>query len=156
MPVLSITMPFDGERELRAALAVLTVIDLMQLKWARDDGAPLPALYKSGVRYRREEKKSCWAPTRGGCEDWLSAVQVISQRFGDCEDLAAWRASELIAQGERAARAIPKRTREGWHIVVQRADGRLEDPSRILGMGDDVHARRMEIAALRARGELRT
>lgn len=144
MPVLSITMPFDGERELNAALAVLTVIDVLQLKWHR-----LPPLYGSGVFYEREHAKTCWKPTRGGCEDWLSAVQVLNQGKGDCEDLACWRASELIVRGERA-RAVAQRTREGWHITVRRGDGSHEDPSRILGMGSQ-QGRLNEIAALRAR-----
>jgi hypothetical protein len=122
-------MPFEGERELTAALALLTVIDLLQKSWFG-----VPALYESGVRYRREEAKSCWHPISGGCEDWLSAWEVLRQGFGDCEDLAAWRSADLIAAGERA-RAVPRRTREGWHIVVRRGDGSIEDPSRILGMG---------------------
>lgn len=130
--VLSITMPFEGQRELRAALALLTAIDILQMRWARP---PLPWLYKSGVRYRRESEKTCWLPQEGGCEDWLSAVQVLRQRVGDCEDLACYRAAELRFRAHEAAAAEPIKTPLGWHIIVRRASGRIEDPSRILGMG---------------------
>ena len=128
MRVLSITVPFEGERELVAALALLTVINVLQLRWYK-----LPPLYESGVRYRQEQEKQCWHPIPGGCEDWLSVAELYRQRVGDCEDLAAARAAELILLGERA-RAIPKRTRAGWHIVVRRGDGSIEDPSARLGM----------------------
>lgn len=121
-------MPFEAERELTLALSLLTVVDMMQIGWYK-----LPPLYSSGVRYEREEAKTCWAPVAGGCEDWLSAWEVLRQGKGDCEDLAAWRAAELILQGEQA-RAIPKRTKRGWHIIVRRESGTLEDPSAALGM----------------------
>lgn len=148
MGVLSITMPFEGERELSVALALLTVIDVCQMKWRK-----LPQLYRSGVYYEREDAKQCWLPMKGGCEDWLSAEQVIAQGKGDCEDLACYRAAELILKGERA-RAIPIRTRIGWHIVVRRADGTREDPSRVLGM-HGAQGRRDEVAALYARARVR-
>jgi hypothetical protein len=127
--VLSITVPFKGERELTAALALLTVINMLQIRWYR-----LVPLYASGVRYKREQAKTCWHPVDGGCEDWLSIAQLYEQQRGDCEDLACARAAELRLAGERA-RAIPMRTRAGWHIVVRRGDGSIEDPSAKLGMG---------------------
>ena len=52
-----------------------------------------PLLYRSGVVYRRE-------PT----EEWLDAGQVIDRGEGDCEDLASWRAAELVARGWKALR----------------------------------------------------
>lgn len=127
--MLSIAMPFEGERELGAALALLTVIDLFQLVWFQ-----LPDLYASGVRYRQEQAKQCWHPIPGGCEDWNSAWEVVRQGVGDCEDLACYRAADLIRAGERA-RAIARKTRTGWHIVVRRENGSIEDPSANLGMG---------------------
>lgn len=80
-----------------------------------------PELYRSGVRYEREYPR----------ERWLPVPLVLAERIGDCEDLAAWRAAEL----GRGARAVPLKTRSGWHIVVRKADGSIEDPSRRLGMG---------------------
>lgn len=137
-------MRFEARRELDLALALLTVADVHEIGWYK-----LPPLYRSGVVYAREEAKACWRPTNGGCEDWLSAQMVYEQRRGDCEDLACYRAAELIRRGERA-RAVPIKTRQGWHIVVRRGDGSTEDPSRMLGMHGD-EGRAQEVAALRAR-----
>lgn len=127
MPVLSIVMPFQGERELQLALDVLTAIDVKEIGWYR-----LPALYKSGVRYARDV---CHAPqVPGACERFLSAAQCNKERVGDCDDLACWRAAELILAGDIEARAIPRRSSVGWHIVVRHGDGTIEDPSAKLGM----------------------
>lgn len=85
----------------------------------------LPPLYASGVRYQRER----------GTERWQTCEQVFSARVGDCEDLAAWRVAELHQAGEVDAAPIVTRTgRKLWHVRVRRADGTIEDPSRILGM----------------------
>ena len=98
-------------------------------------GLPLPSLYGSGVRYIREDY------TSEHPEDWLDILETIHQGGGDCEDLACWRTAELQHAGERA-RVVWHRRLIGpgqtlLHILVQRADGRLEDPSRILGMGQE-------------------
>lgn len=86
----------------------------------------LPPLYRSGVRYRREAV---------GAERWQTAEQVYSARVGDCEDLACWRAGELRRAGERRAVAFAARAgAHTWHVRVRRADGRIEDPSAVLGM----------------------
>lgn len=95
--------------------------------WMIASHSQLPPLYKAGVRYQRER----------GSEIWKPAPRVYSDRFGDCEDLAAWRAAELRRSGEEGARAIAIRLRSGsrvWHAVVQRANGDIEDPSVALGM----------------------
>ena len=61
---------------------------------------------------------------------------MIDEGFGDCEDLAGSRAGELRAKGYRRARAFAKRTGPKLvHILVDRGDGVIEDPSRRLGMG---------------------
>lgn len=84
-----------------------------------------PALYKSGVRYEREPR---------GREVWRTVPQVLAAGWGDCEDLAAWRAAELRRLGV-PARAVAIRTgRRRFHAVVQLPDGSYEDPSVKLGM----------------------
>lgn len=87
-----------------------------------------PSLYKSGVRYQREPE-----------EVWKHAVDTLADGWGDCEDLAAWRAAELRVSGEdpKAAVITYKSRPRTWHAVVLRGDRRIEDPSRRLGM----HAR---------------
>lgn len=138
--LLSIVMPFRSGRELAAALAALLALDLEQMRWRR-----LPPLYSSGVRYRRE---TCLAPhIRETCERWLTAEQLLKERFGDCEDLAAYRAAELRHSGEDPhATPIAQRTRAGWHIVVRRGNGNIEDPSVVLGMRSQMRRKKGEVA----------
>lgn len=87
----------------------------------------LPPLYKSGVRYKREPK------IPGRREDWKTITQILKDKHGDCEDLTAWRVSELREQG---IKAMPWLTKHGntWHVVVRYPDGKIEDPSKRLGM----------------------
>lgn len=93
----------------------------------------LPDLYQSGMRYQREDYESVHP------EDWRDPRAMMRAGGGDCEDLAAWRCADLLRAGERARPVFVERPRlKGggrlFHILVQRADGSLEDPSRILGM----------------------
>lgn len=91
----------------------------------------VPPLYASGVIYRPEPR---------GREDWDPVPVVLGRGWGDCEDLAAWRAAELRVLGEQHARADAYRSRvrpDGsavWHAVTVREDGTIEDPSAQLGM----------------------
>lgn len=104
-------------------------------------GRPVPPIYKAGVRYERERT---WTVLRNGHlrvegrEDWLDCLEIIALRRGDCEDLACWRVGELRAQGLPARVLFSIRPQPGgarlFHIIVDRGDGRLEDPSRALGM----------------------
>jgi hypothetical protein len=130
-PVLSIVMPFADQSEINLALSVLVVIDMHEIK-----KYGLPKLFASGVRYRRE---TCLAPkVRETCERFLSARKLLEERYGDCDDIAAYRAAELILGGDTRARAFCRPSPVGWHCMVRRGDGRLEDPCVKLGM--KVHA----------------
>lgn len=93
-------------------------------------GHPIPLLYKSGVRYERE-------PWR--FEEFADVLTVLSRRWGDCDDLCAWRVAELLEQGEKASVRIywrPRRKGKGqmMHCQVRRGNGDIEDPSRFLGL----------------------
>lgn len=92
----------------------------------------IPPLYDSGVRYEAEN----------GTEDWRTIVDIRDNLngegnpVGDCEDLAAWRAAELRERDNEPG-AFVDVVRGGlglWHAVVRRANGKLEDPSKRLGM----------------------
>lgn len=111
------------KREILEALNLLLKLNRGELKRYK-----LPWLYKSGVRYRREPK------IPGRVENWQTFTQLIQSGEADCEDLAAARAAEL--QVKKGIKAIPWLTKKGkvWHVMVRYPDGRLEDPSRILGM----------------------
>lgn len=85
-----------------------------------------PQLYDTPVIYKREPP---------GREEWQTVIQNLRRGRGDCEDLATHRAAELrVFEGE-PARAVVRRTGPRTiHALVERADGTLEDPSRVLGM----------------------
>lgn len=117
-----------GAHALDAALEGLVGLGVVELSQPTVDGQGWPTLYTSGVQYQREG---------AGSERWLTPSQVIAAGVGDCEDLAAYRTSELRVTGEdpdARARVIRSGPRT-WHAIVERGDGRLEDPSRVLGMG---------------------
>lgn len=86
----------------------------------------LPPLYGAGVRYQDEPD-----------DIWRHAVDVAGSHWGDCEDLAAYRAAELRTSGEDpGARVVTYQSGPTrYHAVVARGDGAIEDPSKILGMG---------------------
>src|SRR5207253_2718416 len=48
-----------------------------------------PPIYEADVQYRRETE-----------DTWRHALDVFRSHWGDCEDLAAWRAAELRVSGE--------------------------------------------------------
>ena len=123
-------MPFKGQGDIDFALGLATVIALRELRanpW-------IPKLYKSGVRYQRDK---CRAPgVDGACERFLSPLQLLKEKVGDCDDIAPWRAAERILAGDRKARARSIRSPGvGFHVLVIRGDGTREDPSKVLGMG---------------------
>jgi hypothetical protein len=77
-----------------------------------------------------------WRPEPPGDEHFDHASTVLKRGHGDCDDLAPWHAASLRHTGEDpGAKAIvvrsgPKR----WHAIVQRSDGRIDDPSADAGM----------------------
>lgn len=125
MPALLITLavPLDGEC-LRYALEALTAIDCAILISGLGDN--FPDLYESHVRYQHEPP---------GRERWLNVGELLHVGAGDCEDLACWRAAELrVRHGEHAFARPVRGGPNTIHIVVERGDGSIEDPSRMLGM----------------------
>ncbi len=131
MPALSLVMPFKGQGDINFALALATAIAVREM---RNNPGRIPWLYKSGIRYRRD---ICKAPgVDGACERFLSPLQLLKERFGDCDDIAPYRAAELIVRrGEKARARAVRSPGVGWHVIVRRGDGTKEDPSKRLGMG---------------------
>jgi hypothetical protein len=89
----------------------------------------VPRLYQSGVR---------WIEDKKGEETFIDALHVLKQGGADCSSLSAWRVGELWADNERANIHLHWRGfSDGfrlYHVTVRRADGSIEDPSRLLGM----------------------
>lgn len=113
-----------SERALRHLLRAFVAINLDYLRTHPNT----PLLYQAGVRYEREM----------GTEEWRGIPIVLKHKAGDCEDLASWRVAELIYHGMPAQIFLKKKKKGNFylfHVMVQHADGRIEDPSRRLGMG---------------------
>jgi len=73
-----------------------------------------------------------------GRDEWQDIPETIKRREGDCEDLGCWRLAELRVRSREDARPFVKCSVYGprtvYHVAVRRAGGRIEDPSRVLGM----------------------
>jgi hypothetical protein len=105
-----------------AMLEGLTALNFMILSALRHP----PKLYTSGVRYRAEQP---------GRERWLRVDEVLKLGYGDCEDLATWRAAELrLFLGVPARAGAYRSGKKRFHSIVIYPDGTIEDPSRRLGM----------------------
>jgi type II secretory pathway pseudopilin PulG len=118
------SVPIRGRADLLAALEVATRAAVADMRAAARAGRRLPPIYAAGVRYIRRDPG----------ERWQTPTETKRRGGGDCEDLATWRAAELRLHGE-PARVIVYRSAPGvLHAVVRRGDGRIEDPSRRLGM----------------------
>lgn len=83
-----------------------------------------PPLYSTRVRYREEP---------AGADDWKTADRVLEDGIADCEDACGYRAAELRRAGDRYARVrVIRIDNLRFHALVQRGDGQMEDPSRVL------------------------
>lgn len=124
---LTMTIPTVSRSAVKHALEALVRRNQDLL---REAGGQVPPLYAARVAYR---------PEPPGKEDWDALDIVWPRGYGDCEDLAGWRAAELREVGEPAradcyvSRVSPE-GRKVWHCIVVRADGTVEDPSIQLGM----------------------
>lgn len=107
----------------------LVRLNCWYMETADEHGVPTPRLYHPSCKivYRREPAGQEW------WESAADALGVISERSGDCEDLANYRTAELRTffddPGART-RIVPTK-RGTFHAIVQRGDGSFEDPSRI-------------------------
>lgn len=124
---------FDGDKErelsnatLDVLLTALTRVDVLYLRAHPE----IPLIYASGVRYEEEPP---------GQEDWQDIPTCVRMGTADCEDVAAWCAAEYQVRFGIPARAFYKAfaKKDGsylYHIMVMLPDGRVEDPSRAMGM----------------------
>jgi hypothetical protein len=108
-----------------AALEGLTGVNEVLMR--RDPS--IPPLYSTGA---------VWEIRPGDPSEtqWRYAPDVVTQGWGDCQDLSAYRAAELRVSGEdpgAAVRVYPTGPNR-YHAVVARGNGAVEDPSVILGM----------------------
>jgi hypothetical protein len=124
----------SGDAKVAVLTALLEALILADSLMLRTDSS-LPFLYDAGVRYEAEEL---------GDDDWRDVLAILDHAGGDCEDLASWRVADLrVRLSEPSARPHVTSSQvvhptEGpytlYHIQVLRADGSVEDPSKLLGM----------------------
>jgi hypothetical protein len=120
----------DSESFIRDALYLLLSRDITFLK----SHPNAPMLYRTGLRYREEPR---------GEENWRDIPTCLREGDRgnpDCEDLSCWRAAEVnVRYGILAVPIFSHRTLANgdvvYHIRVQYPNGHIEDPSRVLGMG---------------------
>jgi hypothetical protein len=113
---------------------------------ARGGCPPIPPLLASGVYYKEDPP---------GEENWKDCYAVLRDGHGDCDRLIAWRVAELRVAGIAAepvikwqripremmiaighpASMVPADGIDMVHCMVRFPDGRIEDTSRLLGMG---------------------
>ena len=103
----------SSERVLRVLLRALAAANVEYLR----THPATPALYEAGVRYQAEQVPR---------EFWKGVAETLEDRHGDCEDRVA---AEPVFRYRRVGRLSV------YHIVVRTPDGRIEDPSALLGMG---------------------
>ena len=103
------------------ALRVLTFANLLWLRSKSRAGAPSPAIYQSGVRFRPEPQAG------SGVELYQTIPEVLAQGWGDCDDLTGWRCAELLAQGINADCGLVSVGPRLWHAVVVLPSGERED-----------------------------
>jgi len=122
----------DLPHALNQALEGLVRVNVAMLVAAIRAGRPVPPLYKLGVRYKREPVPREW---------WQTVADNAVEKTADCEDLAShlaaqYRVAGILAGVKYPARAVCVRTGpKSYHAIVRLPDGRIEDPSRALGMG---------------------
>lgn len=110
----------------QTALAGLVALDRAQLR----AGVPpiSAALHTRRLRYERRDPR----------ETWLSLRGIWTLGYGDCEDLAAATAAELLERGVPARARIKRVTLGLAHALTERLDnGTLLDPSITGGMKGD-------------------
>ena len=97
----------------------------------------------SGVKYKLEPP---------GEEDWKLPHNVMRDGWGDCEDIAGWRAGGLRATGEDpdATVVVVKTGARKLHAVVKRGDGEMEDPCKEMWLNQPEGRARVKQALLGA------
>lgn len=116
--------------KLRVLEALVTALAIACEEEMRANPGRFPRLLSGSIVYKREPPDS---------DNWQDGARTLELRSGDCEDLVAWRIAELHVSGEDPAAAphLSDILEDGitiFHVRVRRGDGRIEDPSRVLGM----------------------
>jgi hypothetical protein len=125
--VIATTIETDGVDRGRSIAALLAATQTINEAYLRANPGT-PWLYEAGVRFDREPPELR--------EEFACIPVVLKRGWGDCDDLAPWRAAELRVRRGLDAKVCVFNVGPGlWHAAVKLPNGRHEDPSRVLGMG---------------------
>lgn len=126
-----IICPCQGKDEMNRAMDILIALNMVYLR-AHQSEAPL---YRAGVRYDDP-----------GVLAWYTTPLLYNRKKGDCKSLTGARVAELRVSGEdpQAKAHFKQVSRRLWHVLVQRGNGSLEDPSLKLGMREVLRRKRVE------------
>ena len=114
-------------------------------RWDDHGGLGTHPIYRIGVRTKDDARQRsakvlsirelpeelCGDITKDQGRFWLPESDLIVH---NCEDLACARVAKLRQRGEHGAKPYLYHKNRLWHVMVQRGDGRIEDPSAVLGM----------------------
>lgn len=110
---------------MEAAVEFLVRVDQAEIKRYN-----LPSLYKTGIVYEHSEPRHDTA--------WKDAISAYDTGLGNCKVLAAyliaWNRNRGIRCKPFLVQTINDDDTQDWHVAVEYADGRVEDPSKRLGM----------------------
>lgn len=126
---MTVTFPALSASEAALLLPALEAINLSQLQDMAARG-PVPsvigAIQAGLIRYRRRDPQ----------EEWVNYRELLARGVGDCEDLSAAVAAELVFRGV-PAEAWPYQTSTPGlvHVIVRAEPWGFLDPSRSAGMG---------------------
>lgn len=105
----------------------LVRLNVALMRHADERGIQAPYLYDTNIRYRKERPGQEWWETSD------DIIGLVNKRSGDCEDLSAYHAAWLrYFNGEMARVVIIRNPSGSFHAVVEREDGSIDDPSRVL------------------------
>jgi hypothetical protein len=120
--------PKDFNRSMRSLLYFMEGLVQHNCGWLAEH-PETPSIYCPPLLYKEEVG-----------EIWRDIAAVWKDGGGDCEDLACARAAEYRVAGINAKAILKKSNlsvagwRDVYHCLVKLPDGRIEDPSRALGM----------------------
>lgn len=135
----------DPYKVAELASNILDVVAKVNREYMRLSGHRIPPLLRSGIRWRQE-------PWAGAFEEFADCLTMLRRGWGDCDDCVPYRMADLAEyEGEKATNSIywrpnPRRPHFvggmvvmppesfTYHVQVRRADGTIEDVSRLLGM----------------------
>lgn len=128
----------------RGYLRGLVAVNRLVMRQAKERGKPLPSILsrQADVVWQRE-------PWAGRFEEFEDVRRILKRGWGDCDGLSAALIAELQEKGTPADFKIywklrPNKTVKLFHVQVRvkpkwnpklkRWEGKVVDPSRILGM----------------------